>query len=267
MGLLDFQLVWGFNMHILDKVHTYSLVLVSAVVFAFISWTLSSISPSIQDFIVRSKTNGSIFILDVTKTSGNQTVGTGFQVENSKKERFILTNRHICENSKEIDIDYGPIKVLVSVIRQSKKHDLCVLSPSKTANPLQLIPTPPYLGQIVYVVGHPLGLNLTVSRGSLVGIKEDTVPLALPTDGSVDCLINGGTIIEPNAPPYGFDYTVCDLPAHNFLVTSPTRPGNSGSPTVTLDGDVIGIVSMKDEASWGLVVPYYQIQEFIDGGE
>lgn len=66
----------------------------------------------------------------------------------------------------------------------------------------------PKIGSDVYIIGHPLGLGWTVTRGIVSGIRKD----------------GDRTMIQTDAP---------------------ISPGNSGGPMLDAQGHLVGIVTAK----------------------
>jgi hypothetical protein len=112
----------------------------------------------------------------------------------------------------------------------------------------------------VFFVGHPLLNPITGSAGYLVAdvpvqIIEDSVSVA-------DCK-GPGLSVEQVVDFFGLT-NVC---VHTFdaqLTNAQAFPGNSGSPAVNANGDVVGVVFATDaRTSHGYIVPLQAVKRFL----
>ena len=137
--------------------------------------------------------------------------GSGFIID---KDGHILTNYHVIENARQIEVTLSNRKKYrAKVIGTDRGHDLAViqiqapdLRPAGLGDSHNLV-----VGQKVFAIGNPFGLNGTMTRGiisSLRSIREPngtaTIDEAIQTDASIN-------------------------------------PGNSGGPLLNSHGEVIGI--------------------------
>jgi S1-C subfamily serine protease len=140
--------------------------------------------------------------------------GSGFILD---KSGHVLTNYHVVENANR------GIEVLLSnkhryaakVVGTDKAHDLALLQidapnlePVTLADSTQLA-----VGQKVYAIGNPFGLNGTMTRGIISSIRSIRGSESAPIEDAIqtDAAIN---------------------------------PGNSGGPLLNSHGEVIGINTM-----------------------
>jgi len=142
--------------------------------------------------------------------------GTGVIIVDSG---IILTNLHVVEGAKMIHIVFSDGTLSIAeVIGERPEHDLAVLQ-AKTL-PDDIVPATMRStaglrpGDEVVAVGFPFGIGPSASAGVVSGLKRDYV-----THDGKRALTN---LIQ-------FDAAV--------------NPGNSGGPLVTLDGEVVGIVT------------------------
>ncbi|NVM56428.1 MAG: trypsin-like peptidase domain-containing protein, partial [Candidatus Helarchaeota archaeon] len=136
--------------------------------------------------------------------------GSGFFV-NAKGD--VITNIHVLLGAYrgEVKTSQGESYFIKGVIGQDIEGDLVkiVLDISdKTFPYLRVCTSLPEDGERVVVIGHPLGLEQTVSDG-IVSVVRYAPPL--------------GQVIQ---------------------ITAPISPGSSGSPVVNMDGDVVGVVAL-----------------------
>ena len=139
--------------------------------------------------------------------------GSGFILD---KQGLILTNNHVIEGGQRIEVTLSDKhKYKAEIIGVDKNHDLALI---KIAAP-NLVPAVLsdsnglVVGQRVYAIGNPFGLNGTMTRGIISSIRSIRGPNNYPIEDAIqaDAAIN---------------------------------PGNSGGPLLNSRGEVIGITTL-----------------------
>ncbi len=147
------------------------------------------------------------FFYGVVPQSGQ---GSGFILS---KDGRILTNYHVIENAQKVEVTLSDKhKYSAQVVLQDKAHDLALLqinapnlTPAVLSESRDL-----QVGQNVYAIGNPFGLNGTMTTGIISSIRSVREP-------------QGATI-------------------ENALQTDAAiNPGNSGGPLLNSRGEVIGM--------------------------
>jgi S1-C subfamily serine protease len=130
--------------------------------------------------------------------------GSGFVIS----ENLILTNQHVVGESNSVTIKFdNGMQVTGKVVASNSGRDVAVVKvDAKLPKHFHLLRVAPPVGTEVYAVGSPLDENLqsTVTRGIISGYREQDKKNFIQSDVNI-------------------------------------RPGNSGGPLVTKDGDVVGI--------------------------
>ena len=140
--------------------------------------------------------------------------GSGFILN---KEGLILTNAHVLlNNSQRIEVKLSNKNTYkAQVMAVDKNHDLALLKitapnlvPATLSNSQGLI-----VGQRVYAIGNPFGLQGTMTRGIISAIRSIRGPQGNPIEDAIqtDAAVN---------------------------------PGNSGGPLLNSRGEVIGITTL-----------------------
>jgi S1-C subfamily serine protease len=139
--------------------------------------------------------------------------GSGFILD---KQGHVLTNFHVVSNAREVDVTlFDKHRYKAKVLLTDKSHDLALLQidapnlqPATLADSRGL-----QVGQVVYAIGNPFGLNGTMTRGIISSIRSVRGPM--------------GNLIEDA-----------------IQTDAAINPGNSGGPLLNSQGAVIGINSM-----------------------
>jgi S1-C subfamily serine protease len=156
--------------------------------------------------------------------------GSGFILD---KQGHILTNYHVIANARKIEVQtYDKHRYTAQVIGRDRLHDLALLQISASNLTPAVLASSKGLqvGQQVYAIGNPFGLNGTMTAGIISAIRSVKGPEGSPIENAIqtDAAIN---------------------------------PGNSGGPLLNSHGEVIGINSMiaqngaEQNAGIGFAIP------------
>jgi S1-C subfamily serine protease len=143
-----------------------------------------------------------------------QDQGSGFILD---KEGHILTNNHVVAGGQQIEVTLSnQHRYRARIIGHDAPHDLALLqidAPDLTPAVLAASSRSLIVGQKVYAIGNPFGLNGTMTTGIISAIRSIRGPQ--------------GALIE------------------NAIQTDAAiNPGNSGGPLLNSHGEVIGINSL-----------------------
>jgi tetratricopeptide (TPR) repeat protein len=172
------------------------------------SWTLCSGEESLPAMIRR--VEPSIVVLLTYNREGKSVgQGSGFFVS---QEGDVITNYHVLKGASraEVRMSDGKVYPVNKVVAEDEEGDLIRVSiniPQNLVRPLPIHASFPEVGERIIVMGTPLGLERTVSDGIVSAVRD------IPEFGKV------------------------------IQVTAPISPGSSGSPVVSMDGEVVGVVS------------------------
>ncbi|MFC0016000.1 MULTISPECIES: S1C family serine protease [Allobacillus] len=156
--------------------------------------------------------------------------GTGFSIH---PEGYVITNHHVIENREQLWVymnEKGPYAA--EVIHTYEEIDLAVLDLEGNEFPYLDVNQEPgdLTGQSIYFIGNPLRFSGIANEGKIIG-KTDAIS------------------IEENA----------------YMLDAPVYKGNSGSPVMTEDGQVIGVIYATKEDSEhgriGLAIPIEALLE------
>ncbi len=168
-------------------------------------------------------------------------LGSGFFVN---EEGFLITNFHVIEGESQISVEVyhqqnGQLDrktyKQVRIVAMNKFNDLALLKiDDKDAPRFKFVPFGSAdglaVGERVFAIGSPLGLERTVTEGIL---STRTRQLA------------GALYLQ---------------------TTTQINPGNSGGPLFNLSGEVVGVTNMKITAGEGLgfAIPAESVRYFLD---
>ena len=150
----------------------------------------------------------------VIRIGAGQAIGAGLIID---ARGYAVTNAHVVANHDTVDIETGAgTTTEARVVHADRALDLAVLELTAAdggqwASIPMSMDGPPRIGSDVYVIGHPVGLGWSVSRGIVSGYREP---------GEVG-------------------------PSPMIQTDAAISPGNSGGPLVDRDGAILGIVVAK----------------------
>lgn len=173
--------------------------------------------------------------------------GSGFVYKKDDKDAYILTNHHVIESAGGLIITLSDdsqlegtvlgsdayLDLAVVKISSEKVKQVATLGDSNNSN----------VGDTIFTIGTPVGYNYrgTVTKGTISG-KNRMVPVSI--NSSSDFIMN---VLQIDAA---------------------INPGNSGGPLLNINGEVIGINSMKlivDEVEgMGFAIPIEYAMKYVD---
>lgn len=153
------------------------------------------------------RTFPSVLMIIVNDAAGQPlALGSGFVIQDG----IIVTNRHVIEGSSS-----GYVKLIgeekqhaiEGIISDSARYDLALLSvPSVMRPALALSTINPSVGDTIYAIGNPRGLEGTFSQGIVSSVRK----------------VGNDDLIQ---------------------ITAPISPGSSGGPVVNSRNEVIGVAT------------------------
>lgn len=193
--------------------------------------------------------------------------GTAFSIRAPSGKTYIITNDHICSASNGIlYLVDGPLSHRVQVIERSLVTDLCLLTAPRDEVGLDLATSSPDAGDSVRTIGHPKLDALTVSnKGEIISImsiefSDNTSTYKNRATATASCdTANPKWHIEQYNNKF-----ICLMKVRAVYSTSVlVKKGNSGSPLVDFQGDVVGVINGVDEYGWGTAVTHDEIVNFL----
>ncbi|MDF2947372.1 MAG: Trypsin-like protein serine protease, contains C-terminal domain, Do-like protein [Bacillales bacterium] len=164
---------------------------------------------------------GNMFVQD-----GEAGTGSGVIYQKSGDKAFIVTNNHVVEGASKVEVSLSDgRRISAKVLGTDIYTDLAVLEiQSKYVKSVADLGNSGSLkvGEPAVAIGNPLSLNFSgsVTQGIISGL-ERTVPVDLDGNGTYDWEVE---VLQTDAA---------------------INPGNSGGALINIEGDVIGINSMK----------------------
>lgn len=179
----------------------------------------ASLAPSVE------KIYDAVVVVEGFVKNNLASTGTGFVYKVDDKYGYILTNHHVIESMESITVTMTNEKEVEATLLGSDQYlDLAVLRIAKEN--VTLVATigsseNMNLGDTVFTVGSPMGYDYrgSVTSGILSG-KDRMVSVAVTSSNN-------------------------DWIMRVLQIDASINPGNSGGPLLNVNGEVIGICSMK----------------------
>ena len=171
------------------------------------------------------KVYDSVVLIENVDETSSDSIGTGFIYRVDNKEAYILTNEHVITNEKEVKLTFtNNENEIAKVLGKDEYLDLTVLKIKKSKVLLAATfgnSKDSNIGDTILTIGSPIGYEYrgTVTSGIISG-KNRLVSTSLST-------------------------TKEDYIMDAIQIDAPINPGNSGGPLVNINGEVIGICTMK----------------------
>jgi len=160
--------------------------------------------------------------------------GSGFIVD--ARRGLVITNRHVVENARAIEVTIGERRVEARLIGMARDTDIAVLQvPARNLRALPLGDSDRLqVGDYVVAIGNPFEIGQTVTAGivSALGRGRGGGPAYVQTD-------------------------------------APINPGNSGGPLISMRGEVIGINTAivgpgEGNVGIGIAIPSNVVRQVVD---
>ncbi len=222
----------------------FSFVIGGVVMFSILKWTPiinEVIGSSNNTVITKNETQvyektslkaaidkiyDAVVVVQVYNNDELASTGSGFVYKVDNEYGYILTNQHVVSDSKEIKVvNSSDEEIEAETLGSDEYLDLAVLRVSK--DKIKMVANignseKMSLGDTVFTVGSPMGYDYrgSVTSGVLSG-KDRMVSVSVGNSSNNDWVMR-----------------VLQLDAS-------INPGNSGGPLLNINGEVIGICSMK----------------------
>lgn len=142
----------------------------------------------------------------VTSDAAGRAIATGSAVVVGPG--VLVTNCHVLKGAAGVALRSGDRTVAARLLHADTERDLCELSAPVGASAAPLAPGPAQIGQRVYTIGSPRGLDATLSDGLVSGLRRDAA----------------GTLVY-------------------IQISAPISPGSSGGGLFDEEGRLLGITS------------------------
>ncbi|CAJ1317311.1 trypsin-like peptidase domain-containing protein [Paenibacillus sp. PK4536] len=184
---------------------------------------------------------------DESSTLNESALGSGVIFRKEGSKAYIVTNNHVIQDADQVKTVLSDGTTLAAtVVGTDFISDIAVLSiSSKNIDKIAQLGNSDQLqlGETVMAIGNPLGFNGTMTSG-IISYNNRLIPVSLNQDGTYDWEQN---VIQTDAA---------------------INEGNSGGALVNLNGQVIGINTMKISDTGveglGFAIPINEVMKNVD---
>jgi len=167
--------------------------------------------------------------------------GSGFIIADG----LVVTNLHVIGEGRAIEVELfdGTVCAVTEIHASDRHYDLAVLRvdpAGKTLQPLKIGDSAKIeQGDLIVGFGAPQGLALSVVPGAISAIRK----------------LDPGFAGEGETPEFPM-----------LQLAMPIEQGNSGGPVINLEGEVLGIVTLRHRVTenLGFAVPSNDLQTLLD---
>jgi tetratricopeptide (TPR) repeat protein len=181
--------------------------LLHILIISFVFLLAPTVSFADADRIFKLNSKAVVMVIAYDEKGNAISQGSGFIV---KRDGVVVTNYHVIGMASDIKVKAGnKIFDVEGLIFTDKKNDLAILKARAKDLPVVKLGVigEANIGEHVYVIGNPSGLENTISVGLLRGIRK------------------------------------IDEKREILRTTTPVSPGSSGSPVFNKNGKVVGVVT------------------------
>jgi len=166
--------------------------------------------------------------------------GSGFI---TSKDGYVVTNFHVVDGETEVNVTL--------YLKSRNGYDL------KTVRKVKVIAANPHLDLALIKMEPPAGITLTpVYLGDSDQVKVGDRVYAIGTPIGLERTVSAGIVSVDNRTFSGFTH---------FQITAPINPGNSGGPLFNMRGEVVGVNSAGYIGLQGLnfAIPSRHVIDFL----
>lgn len=238
----------------LKKISYYLKRTTLALLCAVLVWSTPHLKDAHYRYIIGSQ---------VVKIIGTEGSGTGFHIKAPSGKTYILTNQHVCaiaDKNQELLVENSKKTISRRVIAVYQKHDLCLVEALPGEENGLRMASSLSIGEDIVLIGHPSGRPLTLSKGEF--IHKKLIPMMnFKIKTLEECNSVNGTWLDGGF----FLPSVCVEQISAFGISSPSYPGNSGSPVVNKWGNVVGVLfaGNRTQLNDNYMVPFHELKNFL----
>ena len=225
--------------------------------------------------IVLSENAESIVSLEDT-TSRESGRGTGFVVTTKSGKQVIVTNAHVCDMNKGKPVfavghrkgsklrEYS--RLFVKPIKFYDMHDLCIVEVPKDIKFKSLkLADKVLVDSKVTIVGYPVVTLLSSSSGHYRGLYPVSLPYDLEPQRCIGTKYSVQTVPIKQKDGTKIDKQICFMSAVFMFTDALGDHGQSGSPALNKDGEVVGVMSLVNGQArpFASLVPLTYLKAFL----
>jgi tetratricopeptide (TPR) repeat protein len=152
--------------------------------------------PTLSAQEIFKRVSPSVMVVESLDAEGSAiTFGSGVVIAPGR----VITNRHVIEGGASFRVGHGAEKWPAKLVGVAPDHDLAEFSVAGLAAPAVTVRDSSSLavGERVYAIGAPEGLELTISEGLISGLRDFDKGRVIQTSAAISPGSSGGGLFDP----------------------------------------------------------------------
>lgn len=234
------------------------IAFLTAVIIAIFTWPLyipQTISD--DDAPIINKVAKSVY--KITPIDNAKAGGTGFQISTTRGP-MILSNAHVCESIKEnvLRAWQGRKYWDLPILEISDKTDLCLIK-GIPGQPVLALGAPASSLDKITIIGHPWLMPVTPSQGWVIDRKTIDIATSKTEQECTGYMYEWKDYMTWLGPQ-----KICFRSIESVRTNVRMFPGNSGSPIVNSQGQVVGVAfAINSFFRTSYYIPIYDVYAFV----
>ena len=197
--------------HLLKLIHSAPNINIKFITILFLAITLFVLQvnnafgqsrPTQAQIVFKLASPAVVMIKVVTQDGSRQgsavAMRNSISIESFKPDGTIFyTNWHVIQKAKSLSITLSGIQYELEVMHADSQLDMAIVkAPGLVIAPVKISLTPPNIGDTVYAIGNPRGLEASISQGIVSGLRQNDESNLIQTTAPISPGSSGGGLFD-----------------------------------------------------------------------